>query len=66
MACVPASILIAHFFTVNRGKCIFWLFHFSVVMFYRIINDTYMEFLIAYGYIGVFIAFFLSGYDLAV
>ena len=33
MACVPASILIVHFFTVNRGKYIFWLFHFSVVMF---------------------------------
>ncbi len=27
---------------------------------YRIINDTYMEFLIAYGYIGVFIASFLA------
>ena len=33
MACVPASILIAHFFTVNQGKYIFWLFHFSILLF---------------------------------
>ena len=25
-ACVPASILIAHFFTVTRGKIVFWSF----------------------------------------
>ena len=30
IACVPASILIAHFFTVNRGKYLFWLFQFTV------------------------------------
>ena len=59
MACVPASILDRPFFYDEPGKYIFWLFHFSVVMFIAI-NDTYMEFLIAYGYIGVFIASFLA------
>ena len=29
-ACVPASILIAHFFTVTRGKIVFWSF-FTIV-----------------------------------
>lgn len=32
MACVPASILIAHFFTVKRGKYYFWTFHLSVLL----------------------------------
>lgn len=30
MACVPASILIAHFFSVKRGRYIWWGFHLSV------------------------------------
>ena len=33
MVCMPVSILLAHFFTVLRGKYIFWLFHFTVVLF---------------------------------
>ena len=45
MACVPASILIAHFFTVNRGKYIFWLFHFSVVMFIALLMIRIWNFL---------------------
>lgn len=32
MACVPASILIAHFFTVTRGKYYFWTFHASILL----------------------------------
>lgn len=32
MACVPISILISHFFTVKRGKYMYWLFHFSVAL----------------------------------
>ena len=31
-ACVPASILIAHFFTVTRGKIVFWLFFATVAI----------------------------------
>lgn len=31
VACVPASILTAHFFTVKRNKYTFWLFHFTVL-----------------------------------
>lgn len=33
VGCVPASILIAHLFTVKRGKYLFWLFHLSVLSF---------------------------------
>lgn len=32
-ACIPASILIAHFFTVMRGRIIFWTFYSSIVIF---------------------------------
>lgn len=32
MACIPAAILIAHFFTVNRGKRFFWFFHLTIVL----------------------------------
>ncbi len=31
-ACVPASILIAHFFTVTRGKLVFWSFFATVAI----------------------------------
>lgn len=42
-ACVPASILIAHFFTVMRGRIVFWTFYssigvFIVLLFLRIWN----------------------------
>ena len=33
MACVPVSILVAHFFTVKRGRSVFGLFHLSIVLF---------------------------------
>ena len=33
MACVPISILVAHFFTVRRGKYVYWAFHLSVALF---------------------------------
>ena len=33
MACVPVSILFAHFFTVKRGRSVFGLFHLSIVLF---------------------------------
>ena len=45
MACVPASILIALFFTVNRVKYIFCLFHFSVVMFIALLMIRIWNFL---------------------
>lgn len=32
-ACVPASILIAHFFTVARSKIVFWLFYTTIILF---------------------------------
>lgn len=32
-ACIPASILIAHFFTVMRGKVIFWTFYSTIVLY---------------------------------
>ena len=33
IGCVPAAILTAHFFTVKRGKYIFWLFHITLLLF---------------------------------
>lgn len=60
MACVPASILIALFFYGEPGEIYLLAVPFLGSYVYRIINDTYMEFLIAYGYIGVFIASFLA------
>ncbi len=45
MACVPASILIAHFFTVNRGKYIFGLFHVSVALFIALLVIRIWNFL---------------------
>ena len=32
-ACIPASILIAHFFTVKRGRIIFWTFYSTIVLY---------------------------------
>lgn len=32
-ACIPAAILIAHFFTVMRGRLVFWTFYSSIVLF---------------------------------
>ncbi|MDR1981226.1 MAG: hypothetical protein LBQ39_06380 [Tannerellaceae bacterium] len=32
-ACLPVAILLAHFFTVNHGKKIFWFYHFSILFF---------------------------------
>lgn len=56
-ACVPASILIAHFFTVTRGRSCFGRFYNCGSPGCHSIH-SYMEFLIEYGYIGVFIASF--------
>lgn len=36
-ACIPASILIAHFFTVMRGRFIFWLFYSTIGLFFIIL-----------------------------
>ena len=33
-ACIPSAILIAHFFTVMRGKIVFWTFYLSLSCFY--------------------------------
>ena len=33
-ACVPASILIAHFFTVMRGRIVFWTFYATIVLYF--------------------------------
>ncbi len=32
-ACVPAAILVAHFFTVVRSRMVTWLFYFSILFF---------------------------------
>ena len=32
-ACIPSAILIAHFFTVMRGKIVFWTFYSTIVLF---------------------------------
>lgn len=45
MACVPASILIAHFFTVTRGKKVFWLFHSTVVLIIALLITRLWNFL---------------------
>lgn len=44
IACIPTSVLIAHFFTVVRNKTVFWLFHFTWIycfslLFIRIWNS---------------------------
>ena len=36
-ACVPASILIAHFFTVMRGRIIFWTFYSTIVLYFALL-----------------------------
>lgn len=33
-ACIPASILIAHFFTVMRGRIIYWTFYSTLVLYF--------------------------------
>ena len=33
IACFPAAILIAHFFTVVRNRWTYWLFHFTNLLF---------------------------------
>ena len=33
-ACVPASILIAHFFTVMRGRIVLWTFYATIVLYF--------------------------------
>lgn len=33
MACMPAAILIGHFFTILHGKLVFYLFHSTIVIF---------------------------------
>lgn len=32
-ACIPAALLIAHFFTVMRGKVVFWTFYSTLVVY---------------------------------
>ncbi|WP_080903034.1 DUF6427 family protein [Parabacteroides sp. Marseille-P3160] len=39
IACIPCSILLAHFFTVQKGKIVFWLFLLTPLLFLaRFIN----------------------------
>ena len=45
MACVPASILIAHFFTVKRGKYYFWTFHLSILLLITLLVARIWNFL---------------------
>ncbi|RHJ93992.1 DUF6427 family protein [Parabacteroides bouchesdurhonensis] len=45
MACVPASILMAHFFTVMRNKYVVWLFHFTVLFFIALLFIRLWKFL---------------------
>lgn len=44
-ASVPASILIAHFFTVTRGRITFWLFYFTWVLFIALLFIRLWNFL---------------------
>ena len=43
--CFPGAFLFAPFFLVGRGKYIFWLFHFSVVMFIALLMIRIWNFL---------------------
>lgn len=45
IACVPSSILMAHFFTVVRNKYVFWLFHFTIVLFISLLFVRLWSFL---------------------
>lgn len=44
-ACVPASILIAHFFTVMRGKVIVWSFYSTIILFIALLFIRVWNFL---------------------
>lgn len=44
-ACVPATILIAHFFTVMHGKLVFWLFYSTLVLFIALLFIRIWNFL---------------------
>lgn len=44
-ACVPAAILIAHFFTVMHGKVIFWLFYATLILFIALLFIRIWNFL---------------------
>ena len=37
IACMPAAILIAHFFTIMRSRYTFWLFHFTILFFIAVL-----------------------------
>ena len=45
MACVPSSILMAHFCTVVHNRYIFWLFHFTVLLFIALLFIRLWNFL---------------------
>lgn len=38
MACVPASVLVSHFFTVTKGKVIYWTFYGTLLIYFSLIS----------------------------
>ncbi len=44
-ACIPVSILVAHFFTVARGKVVFWSFYATLVLFIALLFIRLWNFL---------------------
>ena len=33
ISCIPAALLIAHFFTVKRGRYLYWSFYLSILLY---------------------------------
>ena len=38
MACVPSAILVSHYFTVNKGKVVNWIFYGSILFYFTLIS----------------------------
>jgi len=38
IACVPGAILVSHFFTVKRGKVIYWTFYGTLLIYFSLIS----------------------------
>ncbi|MDD2435959.1 MAG: hypothetical protein PHG27_00355 [Massilibacteroides sp.] len=44
-ACIPSSLLIAHFFTLSRGRVVGWLYYFTLLSFAVILSVRLWNFL---------------------
>jgi len=45
VACIPSSLLIAHFFTLNQSRFTRWLFYFTILLFVSLLSVKLWSFL---------------------